>query len=524
MTNNLAVNSAALQRAVRKVSPTDEPPSGGDPGLFSQYLGFPNIILLGDPGSGKTHTFKAAAKEEGAEFLSVRQFLATEGTRCEHRTVYLDGLDEFRSRIDDKNLVIQVIQLLGRIDRPRLRLSCRVADWLGKTDLSLFEHYFSDTAYAVLILEPLSEEEVATIASAHGIENPVEFVQEARERGLERLLGNPQTLIMLSEVVGNGTWPETKLELYEAAIPTLLKEHNQERVGPGLGRYRPEELIAPTGAVCASLLISGAAGISLLENCERADFPTYRSVPFDDLDKVQACLMRRAFSGDEQEVVSCIHRTIAEFMAAKWVTTQVRNGLPIRRIQSLMGIEGHPAAELRGLHAWLATLLPEHAAILIENDPYGVLMYGDPASLAPSDRKSLLRSLETLSETDPWFRSTDWSDRPLGALSGPDMVDEFQRILSDPTASFHLRSVVLDAIRNGPPLPQMRAVLRRILEDPEAAYHDRLVAVDALLKVIPDGECEIAEVVRSTLASDPASARLRGGNPCPNVLQPIQPG
>jgi hypothetical protein len=40
-------------------------------------------------------------------------------------------------------------------------------------------------------------------------------------------------------------------------------------------------------------------------------------------------------------------------------------------------VGGHPAPELRGLHAWLAVHLPEFAPRLIEADPYGVLTYGE---------------------------------------------------------------------------------------------------------------------------------------------------
>jgi len=456
----------AIYRTVCKIDLQSEHSSSGAPEAFHKYLEIPNIILLGDPGSGKTYTFKAAAYEENAVFLSVRQFLATEGKGCREETVYIDGLDEFRSRVDDKNSIFEVIKLLNHLGQPRLRLSCRVADWLGETDLSLFQRYFLDSPYTVLRLEPLNQNEVAVILRKKRIRDTKKFVREAEGHGIEGLLRNPQTLIMLADVVGRGTWPDTKLELYEKSIQTLLAEHNRERKGSGLGEYSSDELIAPAGAACASILISGVAGISLLGSSAQSDFPTYRSVPFDAIEKVQACLTRRAFSIIDQEAVSYVHRTVAEFIAAKWIADKVRNGLPVRRVQSLMGVEGHPAPELRGLHAWLTTLLPEHVAILIKNDPYGVLMYGDPASMSPSDRQMLINAIETLSKTDPWFRSGDWSDHSLGALSGPDMVKSFQRILYNPSSSFHLRSVVLDAIRNGPELPQMRVDLKGYWKTP----------------------------------------------------------
>ena len=111
-----------------------------------------------------------------------------------------------------------------------------------------------------------------------------------------------------------------------------------------------------------------------------------------------------------------------------------------------MGIDGHPAPELRGLHAWLAVHLPEHADRLIDTDPYGVLTYGDAASLAQSSCAHLVKALGKLSQTDPWFRSGNWQSSAIGALSRADMVDEFRAVLRAKSAGFGVRSIVVEAL------------------------------------------------------------------------------
>src|SRR5207302_9115023 len=126
-------------------------------------------------------------------------------------------------------------------------------------------------------------------------------------------------------------------------------------------------------------------------------------------EKTIAALSGRVFvAGPASESVDYAHRTTAEYLAAAWLADAVRSGMPFGRLQALMGIDGHPAPELRGLHAWLAVHLPEYADRLIDTDPYGVLTYGDAGSLAQSSCAHLVRALGELSQADPWFRSGNW--------------------------------------------------------------------------------------------------------------------
>ncbi|MCI5210002.1 MAG: hypothetical protein D3910_14665, partial [Candidatus Electrothrix sp. ATG2] len=351
-----------LNRTVRVIE-SSESDAQGKEGKFADYLAFPNLILLGDPGSGKTYTFQSAAEKEGVTYQSVRTFLAFAESRSFGETVYLDGLDEYRSREKDKNLIIELIKSLEKQNRPRIRLSCRSADWLGEGDLSLFKIFFGEASYIVLHLESLTDEEVFSALQTESISAPQALITEAQSRNLQDLLRNPQTLIMLAKVVHNGNWPDTRKELYEKFCQLLLTEHNREHQNAGCKQYSPEDLFASAGEVAACLLISDASGISLLEYPDSPEFPSYTTVGSPQKDIIQSCLTRRLFTfiDSANEAVSYIHRTIVEFLGACWLAKKIKAGHSILRIQSLIGIEGHPAPELRGLHAWLPVLFPEHA-------------------------------------------------------------------------------------------------------------------------------------------------------------------
>ena len=476
--------SCYYQRRVKQI----QPESSVTDRRFPDFLHIPNIILLGDPGSGKTFTFKAVSKAEQAAYFTVREFL-TLGEDSEIKTaetVYLDGLDEYRPRTKDKCLVDELIKQLGRLGRPKMRLSCRAADWLGQSDLSLFKKYFGNTNFVVLVLQPLTYTEQKAIIVSKGIDQPEEFIKKTEKQGIEPFLENPQTLLMLIDIVKKcGAWPATKKDLFEKSTEILLTEHNRERIDDQSGRYSWQELTEPAGAICASLLISGNRCISLLP-ADRSSCHSFRSVPFTDSEKVRAALLRKAFIAEDpqEETVTYLHRTIAEFLGAKWLAKKLENGFPVLRMKNLLLSQGRPAPELRGLNAWLATISSEYFHVSVPYDPYGILVYGDVAYIPFSQKRSLLENLAELAQEDPWFRE-DWSSHYLAGLSGQEMATSFINVLQDDSSSLHLKSIILDAIIEGPELPDLKETLEGIILNTHRHIDERYLALDAILKAVP---------------------------------------
>jgi hypothetical protein len=499
-------------RYVRKISPSPEGIEEQRPRPFSAFAEQRNLVLLGDPGAGKSHLFRKSAAAVGGRFVTARRFLNIPTVPAD-AVLFIDGLDERRAGRGDRGTIDAIVQKLFEVAPAKVRMSCRVADWLGESDLVAFEPYFDLGGGAVVLgLERLSADEQRVVLMAQGMDK-VEadtFMREAESRGLADFLENPQNLIMLVEAVKTGSWPATRSDLFELSTRLLLSEPNREHSRTGGGVYGVDELRQTAGAICAARLISDVAGISLREHEGDADIPSYRTFDFLDLAKVQAALGRRVFeAGPFAESVDYAHRTTAEFLGAAWLASTVRAGLPLGRVQALMGVDGHPAPELRGLHAWLAVVLPEHADQLIEADPYGVLTYGDAGSLTPSSRHHLLDTLGRLSQTGPWFRSGRWQSPAIGALSKPDMVDAFRAVLDSPTAGFGLRSVVVDALAMGTSLPAMKDDLANVLTRRASPFAERLHALAALLRLGPDGKALVVQAYRERLGQDDSSLRLR---------------
>lgn len=293
------------------------------------------------------------------------------------------------------------------------------------------------------------------------------------------------------------------------ATQLMLREENPERARTGSGVYTSQELRLPAGAALAARLISDIEAISLADQEGTETIPS-RTLPFFEPARTIAALGRRIFAaGPTPETADYAHRTTAEYLGAAWLAQIVRAGLPIGRVVALMGVDGHPALELRGLHAWLAVHLPEHAERLIDADAYGVLTYGDAASLSRTLCARLVRALGRLSRTDPWFRAGNYGSPAIAGLGRADMVDEFRAVLQSDASGFGVPGIVLQAAAFGEPLPALRGELAQVLQSGALPFEQRLYALIALLRLGEDGNASVLNVCALALGTDLASLRLR---------------
>ena len=97
----------------------------------------PAYVLLGDPGAGKSTSLERECAALGDEAVSVPprdliHFEVSNHPEWVGKTLFIDGLDEVRAGAADARPPFDRIrQKLDALGKPRFRLSCRQADWLG---------------------------------------------------------------------------------------------------------------------------------------------------------------------------------------------------------------------------------------------------------------------------------------------------------------------------------------------------------------------------------------------------------
>jgi len=319
-----------MDRTVRRIESTPSKTQHEELRPISAYDAAENIVLLGDPGAGKTYTFRECAARSGGRYVTARAFLVTPAAKFDG-TLFVDGLDEKRAGRSDRDTVDALVEKLFEVGPGKVRISCRAADWLGDSDLAALRPYFELSGDPVVLqLGRLSGDEQRVVLQAEGLSagDAAAFLQEATDRALGDFLENPQNLIMLLRAVQTGKWPATRKELFEFSTHLMLKEFDNDRARAGAGIYSVDELRPAAGAVCAARLISDIEAVSLTDNETSKAIPSYRGLSMLPPEKVIAALGRRVFvAGPVPESVDYAHRTTAEYLGAVWLADAVRSGM-----------------------------------------------------------------------------------------------------------------------------------------------------------------------------------------------------
>ncbi len=462
-----------VPRTCIEIPPRDEAHNREQkPCLLAAFRSVPAYVLLGDPGSGKTTAFEVEreALGENACLITARDFLALNmdsHPEWPDKTLFIDGLDEVRAGTADVRTPFDAIRgRLGALGKPRFRLSCREADWLGANDRKRLASVALDGTVTVLRLDPLIHENIITILDAQpGVDDAQEFVAKAREQGVDGLLTNPQSLELLVKAVATGGWPESRLDTFERACSHIAKERNKEHLigAPPLGL---DELLDASGRLCAVQLITGIAGYTVGLGESDSAYPSPEECGGDIEHGVyRAALATMLFKAESDDTrLVPVHRHIAEFLGARHLAQLVDKGLPARRTLSLItGEDGFVVTEMRGLSAWFAANCKNARADLINLDPIGVGLYGDIRQFSLDEKHVLLK---VLSREVSRLGSVWGTTAAFGALATPDMEPVLSEILNASNRDHQMfTDFVLHVLSQGTPLPDLSRLLLEIVRD-----------------------------------------------------------
>jgi hypothetical protein len=395
------------------------------PSSFQTLATSPVLVLLGEPGIGKSTTLeherdlmKPSIEAGGGAVFHVD--LSAYGTdsllhTCvfksaefeawksgSHRLhLFLDSLDECLLHVRTVGGLLTDVCSSAPRERLLLRIVCRTGDWPADLEADL-RRLWGESKVEVYELAPLRRCDARQIAEAHGVP-PDQFLKEVDRLSVAAFANKPLTLkSLLDSFQRDQALPSGKIDLYRKECQILCDEwRERRRKAQGLlteARFHIACGLAATLIFCGRTAIwTAPLHTQPPDGDVRDDDLVGREVTLEgelprhigrtDIDETLATGLFRS-RGEHRLGFS--HQTYAEYLAAQYLVTR---RLPTPAILKLIlhkDGSGTVVPQLRETAAWLAGMLPAVFRTLVKQNA-DVLLSIDCVDAAPQDQADLLR-------------------------------------------------------------------------------------------------------------------------------------
>jgi len=438
----------------------------------------PCLVLLGEPGIGKSFTLSVEREEIEAAVVAAGDLILwidlhevgsdqqlnrrlgdsdvfrhwREGTGKLH--LFLDSFDECRVQVNTLPAML-LAELRGSpVERMILRVACRTADWPPTLESGLRELWGVHVDVRELL--PLRRVDVRQEAIANGVDGP-EFLKVLDESGAVPFAIKPTTLaFLINAYKRDGSLPKSQVALYEVGCRMLCEESAQRRDALRPRMLNEDQILAAAGRIAALMVFGNRAAI--WTDSDHGNIPV-DDVPFSvltggmeqtesDAFKVDDATLKETlntglFSSRGLHRLGWAHQTYAEFLAARYLKNR---GVPHEQVRSLVVHPDDPSGrlvpQLQQTTAWLASMEPEVFLMLMDQEP-DVLLQSDITSATDHDRKALISRFLSLFDRGEQS-DRDWSlRRRYAALSHPDLADQLRPYIVDQQKNEIVRRVVM---------------------------------------------------------------------------------
>ena len=455
------------------------------------------VVVLAEPGGGKTELMKSLAQLLGASTVTANVFVHM-GADKEDSPLVIDAFDEL-AKVDQTG-IHRLFAIARKANPTHVIISSRSSEW-GNAATNVFEDFFAHEPLVVRLCE-FNEAEQRTIFDHHvSGEDFDAFQAQVARFDLEMLLPNPQFLKLFADAYIESERHFTdKRSIFAQAVERSAKE-----VNPNVARNNPKlstsQKVDIASEIFTKLLLSGAEGICTSEVTENRMYPLLASLFISDTSGDVTLATKLFKPGDSADQHRWVHKIVAEYCAADYLTKRIvdpTDYLTLAKCLPIISPNSIVRDELRGLLGWMAALgnKPIEEA-LIELDPYTVLANGDPSQLEHSSKRLLIKQLKDIEVKDPYFRRDDrWRRFSVAGFFTPDTIEEIKPLLAAGNDG-HLRNLILELLVGSPAIEQLRDELRQLVITSSESEISRVLANNCLLDIAFDDYRSVLDILIS---------------------------
>lgn len=417
---------------------------------WDELLNEKRVVILGEPGSGKSWEFQERARilvnqGEFAFFVRLDHLIdqdlqkvlsETDRTRFnlwrrggQAAYFFLDSVDEAKLRkISDFHAALKKFSYeIGTsfLQWTRVFLSSRISEWKPLVDgfefrnslpLAPFDRHEDqgrssqiekpNPEFLVVQIEPLDQEQVELFSKANGVSDVPSFVEALDSAFAWEFARRPLDVSDLIGFWNNNRRIGSLTHMIESDIRSKLRprEGRDELPLSDAGGHEGVEWLAAASLFSRrfSFCVPDDS-VSSPESLNARD-----CVPGNwTADQVRALLNRAIFDSGVYGHFRFHHRRVAEYLAGKWLAVRMRNGCHQIELENVLTetVRGRKILRpsMHSIAAWLCSggegwnLFARR--LVIETDPGIHLQHGDPASLPVEYRREVLMALSCISRT-----------------------------------------------------------------------------------------------------------------------------
>ena len=514
---------------------------------FERIKNTPCLILLGEPGIGKSQTIKdevenirkgLSEKDELILHIDLKEYGSEDSVKeaifeseiwerfssGKYRLhLFLDSLDEVRIRIQNVQSVILRGLRKSPIDRLFFRIACRTAEWPWSFKDGLIELWKEKEQVKVYELVPLRLLDVQKAANSIGIDAD-KFNKAIDEKRAGPLASKPILLNFLINLFkSEGGFPASQAELYKKGCLHLCEESDPERREKGdinkqyVGYLTSEQRLTIASRIAASLQLS--KNFAVYTDIDYGNIPSdcvtikeliggkekTASSYFDIAeDSVKETLKTGLFTSRGTHLLGFAHQTYQEFLSAFYL-----KDAPLQQIKSLISHTHDEKRVIPQLHetaAWLAGQRTDVFGWLSSIEP-DILLRSDITKIGNDMKKNLVSSLLERFIDEDLLDDRDFRDY-YKKLAHPELFKQLEPIITDKSISIP-RRVAID-IATACNVKELQKLLVEIALNQSENYHIRIRAAGAICLIGDDDTKKRLEPLAKGEGGDDPDDELKG--------------